>query len=111
MKQLNIYFGEKSSNFGWGASADILKCTVPDDFNLEDFLNTPWAALKIEGGTKVINTLRINWIDLLDTVEEVPTENPNTKSVKKEPVSPGQQKLRDTVEKAFGAGAAGLFNQ
>lgn len=109
MKQLNLYFGEKSAGFGWGSSADILKCTVPDDFDLEDFLGKPWAALKIEGGTKIVNTLRINWLDLLDTVEEAPTVNPNTKSVKKEPVSTGQQKLYDTVEKAFGTDMTGLF--
>lgn len=61
IKQLNIYFGAKTE-----VTFDMLRCTVPDDFDISDFLRTTWAAIPIENGVKVINTSKINWIDLIE---------------------------------------------
>lgn len=102
MKQLNIYFGaQKDSCFGWGSLADIIKCTVPDDFDPDALISSKWTTIKLANGIKRINTANILWFDLLDEVEQPQEVKSAVKKNNEVEKSIGQQKLFDTVESVF----------
>ena len=104
MKQLNIYFGaQRDPGFGWGTSADILKCAVPDDFSSASLTEErQWVSIKLESGVKFINTANILWFDLLDEVEQLQEPKCAAKKSDAPEKTVGPQKLYDAVESVFG---------
>ena len=68
MKELIIYFGKKNeSPLGWGATADTIKCTVPnEEVTIHELTKEKWVFISLPNGTRYINTENILWFDIVE---------------------------------------------